>query len=328
MPPFIVGVVVVTYNRKHLLEQTLQNIQAQTYPIAHIIVVDNLSTDGTREFLSQVDDPRIRLLMMKSNLGGAGGFSAGIEHAYDLGSELIWVMDDDVLPDSNALEELIKARARLLRAGVQPSFLISNVSNSSGEPVNAPVLDLRLRPNGNQLWPKFLEDGVIPVVAASFVGTLVSRQAVVRHGLPIAKMFIWGDDIEYTFRLTSCSEQGYVVGHSRIVHLGRNVEVSIHQETSPARIGNFFYFYRNNIYVLRKFGTKQARAAFLLRLVRDVVRLMSGLHIRKLFIVVRGVACGLTFSPQISHVNGGSTPGSVTGNRTSVREHSFPPSTK
>ena len=297
-----VAVVMVTYNRRRLLEQTLQCIHAQTYPIARVIVVDNLSTDGSREFLRELHDPRIETLFMDRNVGGAGGFSAGIEHAFYGGGDLIWVMDDDVLPASDALEQLIGALAYLEKAGARPNFVTSNVFNASGEPVNAPVLDLRLQKNGNQRWPTFLREGMIPVVSASFVGPLILREAVARYGLPIAEMFIWGDDTEYTFRLSADGEAGYVVGNSRIVHLGRGTEVSIHQESDPARLGNFFYFYRNNTYIFRKYGTKQARVAFLYRLMHDIARLGVQLRGRKLLIVLRGVVCGLIFHPPVRHL--------------------------
>jgi GT2 family glycosyltransferase len=297
-----VAVVVVTYNRRRLLEQTLQRIRAQTFPIARVFVVDNLSTDGTRDFLAQLDDQVIEPLLMASNQGGAGGFSAGIERAHHLGTDLIWVMDDDVLPDADALEQLVKMLLRLRKIGAKPNFLISNVSNSSGEPVNTPIIDVRLQPNGNLRWPLFLEEGVLPIFAASFVGTLITREAVESCGLPIAEMFIWGDDIEFTSRLTKDCEAGYVVGSSHITHLGRGAEVSILLESEPTRARNFFYFYRNNVYILRKYGTKQRIAAFLLKLGQDGFRLFVRFEIGKLFILLRGVAYGLVFNPPVRHV--------------------------
>ena len=301
-PSLTIAVVIVTYNRKELLQQTIQSIRAQTHRISRVVIVDNCSSDGTRELLEQLRDDTIEPLLMRRNLGGAGGFSAGIEHAFRLGSDLIWVMDDDVLPATDALEKLILSLGQLRSAGVEPNFLISNVFNAAHEPVNTPVMDLRIQKNGNQRWPVFLKEGIIPVLASSFVGTLICRGAVAQYGLPIAEMFIWGDDTEYTFRLTKDREAGYVVGSSRIVHLGRGTEVSIRQESNPVRIANFFYFYRNNTYVFRRYGSKQARAAFVLRLVRDVAYLGFHLEARKLAVVLRGVASGLMFRPIIRRV--------------------------
>ena len=107
--PVTVTVVIVTYNPRALLSQTLKAIQSQSYPIEAIIVVDNCSTDGTQDMLRQVNDASIIPLFMTSNLGGAGGFSAGIERAYRLGTDFVWVMDDDVLPEVDALRRLVEA---------------------------------------------------------------------------------------------------------------------------------------------------------------------------------------------------------------------------
>jgi len=217
---FTIGVVVVTYNRRALLEGTLQALQQQTCPIDSILVIDNASTDGTEQFLQSLQMARLEVHRMASNLGGAGGFSAGIAAAYQRGFDLVWVMDDDVLPSPDALERLIEALGILRGKGLDPSFLIPAVLNQEGDPINAPVIDQRLQPNGNLPLIKYLADGIIPVVSASFVGPLFTRDAIARHGLPIAEMFIWGDDTEYTFRLTHDRQAGYVIGKSKIVHLG------------------------------------------------------------------------------------------------------------
>jgi hypothetical protein len=54
--------------------------------------------------------------------------------------------------------------------------------------------------------------------------------------------------------------------------------------------------------VLRQYGTKQRIAAFLLKLGRDVLQLLFHFQVRKLSIVLRGVACGLMFDPPIRRV--------------------------
>lgn len=53
----VIDCVVVTYNRLSLLKENLQALKQQTFIIHKIFVIDNCSTDGTREFL---DSPQIR----------------------------------------------------------------------------------------------------------------------------------------------------------------------------------------------------------------------------------------------------------------------------
>jgi GT2 family glycosyltransferase len=301
--PFTVGVVVVTFNRCALLRDTLEHLNHQGYPIEHIFVIDNASTDGTRQFLEGLKMPRCEAHFMKKNLGGAGGFSAGIEIAYASGVDLIWVMDDDVLPSKDALEKLIVALSKLREKGAVPNFLISNVFNSEGEPVNSPIADMRIQKNGNMRFTALLEDRILPIVGASFVGTLITRDAVSRFGLPIAEMFIWGDDVEYTQRLSQEREAGYVVGDSKIVHLGRGVELSLAGESDPTRAARFFYYYRNNVYGLRKYGNKQRKVSFALATAREFFKLLGRGDFGKLTILSKGLVAGLFFNPSIKKID-------------------------
>lgn len=289
----------MTYNRRTLLEGTLQSLQQQTYPIGRILVIDNASTDGTEEFLKSVQIPGLEVLRMTSNLGGAGGFSAGIAAAYQRGFDLVWVMDDDVLPAPDALATLVDALGNLRLKGLDPTFLIPAVVNSEGEPVNAPVIDQRLEPNGNLPLIKYLADGIIPVVSASFVGPLITRDAIAQHGLPIAEMFIWGDDTEYTFRLTRDRQAGYVIGKSKIVHLGRAIELSLARQQDPKLASRYYYFYRNGIYNIKKYGNKSRIAAFGFSIVSIFFQLLFRGDFFRLSILVKGLAAGLFFNPAI-----------------------------
>lgn len=69
--------VVVTYNRKELLLNCLQFLIKQTYPISHIVVVNNASTDDTINFLEEngwINSEQFTLLTLPCNKGGAGAF--------------------------------------------------------------------------------------------------------------------------------------------------------------------------------------------------------------------------------------------------------------
>jgi len=77
-----VAAVVVTYNRKSLLMRCLLALLRQTRPLQKIIVVDNASTDGTREELAQegyLDESAIEYVRLEHNTGGAGGFHTGAQ---------------------------------------------------------------------------------------------------------------------------------------------------------------------------------------------------------------------------------------------------------
>ena len=74
----VVVAVVVTYNRRELLETTLAGIAAGTQVPDVVVIVDNASTDGTAEYLRTYAGPlKTDLVTLNSNVGGAGGFAPG-----------------------------------------------------------------------------------------------------------------------------------------------------------------------------------------------------------------------------------------------------------
>ena len=62
--------VVVSHNRRTQLETTVRRLLAE--PCDRVIVVDNVSTDGSRDWLAAEGDPRLVALLPEENLGGAG----------------------------------------------------------------------------------------------------------------------------------------------------------------------------------------------------------------------------------------------------------------
>ena len=102
--------VVVTWNRRELLQESLAALRAQTHPPAAVVVVDNASTDGTDALLAR-EHADLELVHLTRNTGGAGGFAAGVERALTLDPDLVWLLDDDTVPTGTAAEHLVTAWA-------------------------------------------------------------------------------------------------------------------------------------------------------------------------------------------------------------------------
>ena len=74
--------VVVTYNRKDLLEKCIDRLRQQKNAACDIIIVDNASTDGTADMIKcQYSVPEVIYMNTGANLGGAGGFQYGVKQA-------------------------------------------------------------------------------------------------------------------------------------------------------------------------------------------------------------------------------------------------------
>ncbi len=186
--------VVVTFNRLELLKQGIECLRKQQ-KLTGIIVVNNGSTDGTREWLDA--QPGL-LVVHQDNVGGSGGFYTGIERAYSEGADWIWCMDDDVFPRPDCLDRLlpytdrpevgILSPRRLLEGKVfTHEFRHFNFTN--------PIGSLHGRKLAKQQVNQATE-----IVGADFEGPFISRRVVEKIGLPNRELFIFCDDTDYCLR--------------------------------------------------------------------------------------------------------------------------------
>nr|WP_111301143.1 glycosyltransferase family 2 protein [Paracoccus saliphilus] len=208
--------VIVTFNRSAKLMKVLDSLTLQTMRPDIILVVDNASTDDTAALVEARarDDGTIRHLRLPSNVGGAGGFHAGMKAAYQMGAHYLWVSDDDAYPQPDAIEKLHNALVGFeSTTGWRPSFACSRVEWIDGSlcEMNCP------RPVWD--WARFVkpQSAWALVDSCSFVSAMIPRWAVSQHGLPIADYFIWFDDAEYTRRIAR-SYPGIFVPESVVVH--------------------------------------------------------------------------------------------------------------
>jgi rhamnopyranosyl-N-acetylglucosaminyl-diphospho-decaprenol beta-1,3/1,4-galactofuranosyltransferase len=232
--------VVVTYNRKEVLRECLEAVTAQTRPPDSVLVVDNASTDGTREMV-EAEFPSVELLALRENEGSSGGFHEGMKAGVDRGYDWLWVMDDDTIPAPDALQLLLEAPQHL-NGLPAPSLLASKVLWTDGKlhPMNWPapaMKDLDLFIDG-------VERTIIPIRANTFPSLLVRREAVERHGPPRKGFWIWADDIDFTQRILR-DEPGYLVPQSVAVHK----TATAHRPWEGK--GRFYYAVRNGLFILR-----------------------------------------------------------------------------
>lgn len=241
-PLSTVAAVVVTYNRQTKLSKTLDHIVTQTRALDWIIVVDNASTDGTDQVLARYQsDHRVITHRLRRNMGGAGGFSAGMTKGYELGADYIWLMDDDCYPHPDALEELETGLAKAEEAMAMPlSYACSLVKFVDGE-----ICEMN-NPGTTWDWGRLMALGQesVLVTHCSFVSVLFPRRVLTRFGLPLKEYFIWFDDQEYTHRITK-SAPGVQCLRSVVVHdMGINRGVNF-ADVSAENIFKFCYGARN-----------------------------------------------------------------------------------
>lgn len=213
--------VVVTFNRLDLLRRLVERLD-HVPEVDEVLVVDNASTDGTGEWLAGLaerdagDDHRIVPVLGRTlveNGGGAGGFHDGLAWAVERGADLVWLMDDDGLPEPGCLGRLLEERDLDFWGPVvvdqdDPGRLVFPIRLPGGTRVVHDLADVERAAAGGRI------DGIV----IPFNGVLVTRDLVERIGLPRAEYFIWGDDHEYRLRAEAAGARIATVVDARVQH--------------------------------------------------------------------------------------------------------------
>ena len=291
--------VLVTYNRRELLECCIEHVLAQEKVQCDLIVIDNASTDGTGEFIKRAYGNLQELIYINTgaNLGGCGGFQVGVREAIKRGYSYIWMMDDDTLPNQSALESFIAADQELHGDW---GFLVSAAYWTDGSicMMNRPKTTI-FRHVKEETYHRHLEK----VVMGTFVSLFIRADVVKDVGLPIGEYFIWTDDYEYTGRISekySC----YMVPESKVVHAMKEHRRANFAKDDAARLGRYRYLYRNDVHCYRRYGL-QGWCYLILKDLYTVLNILfhsDGHKLEKIKVVWQGVKEGLRFHPKIEMV--------------------------
>ena len=285
-----ISAVIVTYNRLTLLKECLAAVRTQSYSVSSIVIIDNASTDGTKEFLDSIGEEGIHITHCEKNMGGAWGFTESIAQAVKQGSDAVWMMDDDTVPQQDALEKLVLVLEQHQDAG----FINSKVVWTDGtvHKMNIP----------GYVSYEEQEGGLYLIRSASFVSLLVPSKVVREVGLPYRDFFIWVDDAEFTSRIYRTGYPGFLVSDSIAVHkTAANYGADIRIAT-PESAWKFYYYMRNGMFASR--GEKPWIVWFFKNLnhLRLDIRRIKHLpkEVQKTFKknLWRGFIDGLSFYPQ------------------------------
>lgn len=285
--------IVVTYNRKDMLLGCIDHLSKLTNANADILIIDNASTDGTKESLEGlIKSNAIIYCNTGANLGGAGGFQFGMIEALKRGYKYLWLMDDDVFPEPDSLNALLKADHKL---DGKYGFLSGITKWTDGNPCKMNIQKTGLKKTIDDYSSPF-----VPVIMATFVSFFVKADTVLEVGLPIKEFFIWADDFEYSRRI-SLKYPCYAVNGSVVVHnMKSNNKVGIEHEHAD-RLWRYKYLYRNEVYIYRREGIK-ARIYLFLRVCLHLVRVLfrsKESKKEKLRVILSSYRDGRSFKPEI-----------------------------
>lgn len=297
-----IGIAIVTYNRKELLEESIQSFLNLNYDKSmhnvKILIVDNCSTDGTHEYIqSFIDNSIVFYKKTDKNIGGAGGFNFAIKELKKLNCDYVWLNDDDTIATENSLQELINADSKL---NGNYGFLSSSVVWKDGNPC------LMNRQKISPDWynySNYLKYGIIKTYYSTFVSFWIKMDVVIDVGLPIKEFFIWGDDVEYSNRISK-KYDCFVASKSIVVHKTNNNVGSNIAIDDVNRISRYKYAYRNECVVARENGIRgMIRQFFKVNChIGRVIFKGKKKKLYKIWIIISSSVRGMFFFPKIEYL--------------------------
>lgn len=289
-----ISTVIVTYNRKELLVKCIHAVLNQTHLPNRVYIVDNASTDGTKEILEKeglldknVNGVAIHYERLPNNSGGAGGFYAGMKLAHGDGADAVWVMDDDGLPDKDCLKNLVPYLKNFdyispMVIGIEDESMMAFEGCSVSE------------------FLKREKGGIVKDCANPFNGILYSKRLMDEIGYPKKEMFIWGDEINYDKRARKAGFQPVMLVNAIHRHpLNRQRYVSYlgnHMMVVPEQDWKLLCYIRNKTYNAKLFS---GRMVCLKTVISDFIKfccyfLLQTRQPSKILLVVKAQYKGLS----------------------------------
>lgn len=222
-----VTVVITNFNRRDDLRLAIASIERQDYLERDIVVVDNTSTDGSREMLRE-EFPHVQLIPLDENLGMAG-YSVGFERAR---GDIIFQMDNDSqMPDTDVLSQVVR------RFADGPETLAAVACRVEEYDMEADDIE--------ELRAKDAERG--PIDSGGFhSGGVAFRKALIEQaGYYHRSVFLYASELFFEMKLLA---KGFDVHYFPEI-------LMLHKSSKVARSSRGVYFeLRNRYWFLRRFG--------------------------------------------------------------------------
>lgn len=223
------SIVIVSYNVKHFLFQCLQSVIAASGNLeSEIFVVDNASNDGTVDLVAK-HFPTVKIIANKENLGFSKANNLAISQST---GAFILLLNPDTLVQEDTFEKTVNFMERTPKMGAVGVKMIDGSGNflpESKRGIPTPVAALAKMTGLNKLFPKsrlfgqyhlgFLsenENHPINVLCGAFM--CIPKKVLDEVGLLDEDFFMYGEDIDLSYRIEKAGYQNYYLSETTIIH--------------------------------------------------------------------------------------------------------------
>ena len=213
------SVVILNYNVKHFLEICIKSVQKAIANInAEIIVVDNASTDGSKEMMHTVF-PYITYLYQQENVGFPKGNNIGVNRAK---GEFICILNPDTAVAEDTFQRTIAYSESVENIGALGVYLMDGTGNflpESKRNLPTPKVSLMKLSGFSKKYysqlPEFSK-GEVDVLVGAFM--LLKRSVYNEVGGFDEDYFMYGEDIDLSYKITQAGYKNHYLGSSTVLH--------------------------------------------------------------------------------------------------------------
>jgi O-antigen biosynthesis protein len=223
------SVIIVNYNVKYFLEQCLYSVQKACLHIhAEIIVTDNNSTDGSREYLEQ-NFPSVNFIWNTGNTGFAKANNQALEKAK---GDFILFLNPDTILSEDSIEKCLHFFTTNQNIGAIGIHMIDGSGNFLKESKRAfpsPLTSLFKLSGLSSLFPRSgtfakyhlghlseKENHEVDVLAGAFM--MIPKKVLDEIGNFDERFFMYGEDVDLSYRIQKAGYKNYYFAESTIIH--------------------------------------------------------------------------------------------------------------
>lgn len=260
------SVIIVNYNVRHFLEQSIRAaIKAIENVQAEIIVVDNTSSDGSKEMMAK-EFPDLNYIYLHENVGFSRANNIGIKESK---GEYVLLLNPDTVVAEDAIKKSLDYLDNHLNVGGMGVHMIDGTGHflpESKRGLPTPQAAFYKIFGLSRLFPKskiagkyhlgFLDPDTIhevDVLSGAFM--MMRRDALEKSGLLDEAFFMYGEDIDLSYRLIKAGYKNIYFPEARIIHYKG-------ESTKKGSVNYVFVFYRAMIIFAKKHFNKGQASLF------------------------------------------------------------------
>ncbi len=300
--PRVTAVTIIFGDRWKFLTQVVTATMKDPH-ITKLIIVDNGSknseeiVNGTKEY-----GDRVEIIREEKNLGSAGGFHVALARAKDTDCDFVLMLDDDSVPEDGAVtsfmeimrlfpdQKVVLSGSRFNVLENKEYFYKQSIADDTPHFTFFEVFSFKKLKHFFKLFSwkqkRQIKRGpfipIIPTEGFVYGGAFIPIDAVRKAELPDKSLFLYGDDIEYSWNIKKLGYSTYLCTIPRLydvdLSMGSNSSHIFGQfdsQTAPFRV---YYRIRNMVRLSRK-HSKQGEVELFL----NIFFWMLGLYILGLY---------------------------------------------